>query len=131
MPDSEKLRIDKFLWAVRIFKTRTLASEACRKGRISVKNVQVKPSHTVEPGEIIVVKKLPVTYTYKVLMLNGNRVSASQAGYYILDITPDEEKSKLAISRSSAFGIRPRGLGRPTKKERRTSDRLSDTNNDF
>ncbi len=131
MPDSVKIRIDKFLWAVRIFKTRSLASDACRKGRIIINNIQVKPSRTVDSNEIIVVKKLPVIYTYKVIKPVENRVSAKLVETFVRDLTPEEEKSKLTLARSAGFGIRPRGFGRPTKKERRTIDRMTETNLDI
>jgi ribosome-associated heat shock protein Hsp15 len=131
MPGSEKIRIDKFLWAVRIFKTRSLASEACRKGRIIINNIQVKPSRVIEPNEIITVKKLPVLYTYEIIHPIENRVSAKLVGSYLKDLTPEDEKSKLILSRTSGFGLRPKGFGRPTKKERRTIDRLNETNTDL
>jgi ribosome-associated heat shock protein Hsp15 len=128
MPGSDKIRIDKFLWAVRIFKTRSLASEACRKGRVLINNIQVKPSRTIEQAEIIIVKKLPVIYTYEVIKPVENRVSAKIVETFIRDLTPEDERSKLIIARSAGFGIRPRGFGRPTKKERRTIDRITETN---
>ena len=131
MPDKGNIRIDKFLWAVRIYKTRSLAAEACRKGRIMINNVQVKPSRTVVSKEIITVKKLPVLYTYEVIEPIEMRISAKLAGNYIRDLTPEDEKLKLNIARTAGFGIRPKGFGRPTKKERRTIDRLNDTNLDI
>jgi ribosome-associated heat shock protein Hsp15 len=131
MPDHGNIRIDKFLWAVRIFKTRSLAAEACRKGRIIINNIQVKPSHTVVSKEIITVRKLPVIYTYEVIDPIEMRISAKLVDHYIRDLTTEDEKSKLIISRTSGFGIRPKGFGRPTKKERRTIDRLNDTNIDI
>ncbi len=131
MPASVDIRIDKFLWAVRLYKTRSQASEECRKGRISVNGIAVKPSRNISPGEVVTVKKLPVIYTYEVLQPIENRVSASLVENYIRDITPEEEKNKLVVARNTGFGIRPRGLGRPTKKDRRSLDRLSDSNIDF
>jgi len=130
MSDQEKIRIDKFLWAVRVFKTRTMASDECHKGRIIINNLPVKPSHTVTANEVITVKKLPVVYTYKVIEPTGNRVSAKLVEKFISDLTSEEEKNKLIISRSAGFGIRPRGYGRPTKKERRSIDRLNENNVD-
>jgi ribosome-associated heat shock protein Hsp15 len=130
MSDTDKIRIDKFLWAVRIFKTRSLASEACRKGRIIINNIQVKPSRTVDQNEIIVVKKLPVIYTYEVIKPIENRVAAKLVETYIRDLTSEDEKSKLTLARSTGFGVRPKGFGRPTKKERRTIDRITETNMD-
>lgn len=131
MADSGKIRIDKFLWAVRIYKTRSIASEACRKGRIIINNLQVKPSHTIEANEIITVRKLPVVYTYEVIKPVENRISAKLAGNYIRDLTSEDEKSKFTAARTAGFGIRPKGFGRPTKKERRTIDRLTGSNMDF
>ncbi len=131
MPASVDIRIDKFLWAVRLYKTRSQASEECRKGRIAVNGIAVKPSRNISPGEVVTVKKLPVIYTYEVLQPIENRVSASLVENYIRDITPEEEKNKLVVARNTGFGIRPRGLGRPTKKDRRSLDRLSDSNIDF
>lgn len=122
--ESGNVRIDKFLWASRIYKTRSIASEECRKGRILIHDVPVKPSRIISANEIITVKKLPVTYTYKVIQPSENRVSAKLAGNLIEDLTPEEEKAKLDM-RTPASGVyRPRGAGRPTKKERRLIDRL-------
>lgn len=126
MESTSDVRIDKFLWAARIFKTRSIASEECRKGRIIINNQPVKPSRTIAPGEIITVRKPPVTYTYRVIHPAGNRVSAKLAGNLIEDLTPDEEKIKLDIRQPSAGVSRARGTGRPTKKERRLIDRLKE-----
>jgi ribosome-associated heat shock protein Hsp15 len=126
MPEKENIRIDKFLWAVRIFKTRSIASEACRKGRIIINNIQVKPSRIITSGEIIIVKKLPVIYTFEVLDPIENRVSAKLVAGHIADLTPEEEKAKLMAGNSPAFGFRQKGLGRPTKKERRTIEKFND-----
>lgn len=123
MPVSEKIRIDKFLWAVRLFKTRSLASDACRKGWVIINKIQVKPSHTVTEGEIINLKKPPAIFAYKVTGLTGNRLPARLVNEYITDLTPDEEKTRIMVSRNTGQGIRPRGLGRPTKKERRSIEK--------
>jgi ribosome-associated heat shock protein Hsp15 len=120
------IRIDKFLWSVRIYKTRSIASEACRRGRIIINNVQVKPSRSVFKDEIITVKKPPVIYTYRIIEPIENRVSAKLAVNYIQDLTPDEEKIKLDIGHTGFNGYREKGTGRPTKKERRNLDRLID-----
>lgn len=124
--DNSEIRIDKFLWAVRIFKTRSIATDECRKGRILINDVPVKPSRTVSAEEIIIVKKPPVTYKYKVLKPIINRVSARLVPEYILDTTPEEEKIKLDYRQAPSGIYRPRGTGRPTKKERRLIDRLKD-----
>ena len=126
MPRNENIRIDKFLWAVRIFKTRRLASEACRKGRIIINNIQVKPSRIVTAGETLIVKKLPLVFSYSVIEPIENRVSAKLVHLYINDITPEEEKAKMLNKELSGFGYKNKGAGRPTKKERRNIDRLKE-----
>jgi len=125
------IRIDKYLWAVRIYKTRSIAAEECRKGRVMINNFQIKPSHTIAANEIFTVRKPPVIHTYQVILPIENRVSAKLACEYLRDLTPDEEKNKVTIIRATGFGIRPRGVGRPTKKERRSIDRLNDSASDF
>lgn len=120
------VRIDKFLWAVRIFKTRSLASNACRMGRILINDAGVKPSRMIEGNEIITVKKPPVTFIYKVKAPVDNRVSAKLVTNFLEDITPESEKLKIDISRTLSAGFRRKGSGRPTKKERRTIDRWQD-----
>jgi ribosome-associated heat shock protein Hsp15 len=124
MPDNKTIRIDKFLWSVRLYKTRSIASDECRKGRILIKDVPVKPSRIVSKDEIIIVKKPPVTYTFRVIEPVENRVSAKIAATFIEDLTPEAEKAKLEISKSGGTGHRQRGTGRPTKKERRLIDRF-------
>ena len=122
------VRIDKFLWAVRIFKTRSLAASACRMGRILINNAGVKPSRMIEGNEIITVKKPPVTFIYKVKAPVENRISAKLVTNYLEDNTPESEKSKIDISRTISAGFRRRGSGRPTKKERRIIDKWQDGN---
>jgi len=124
MEHEENLRIDKWLWAVRIFKTRSQAAEACKKGRVLIADVQVKPSRVINIGDIVIVKRPPVTYQYKVLGLLGSRKSAQVVKDYVEDITPEEEKAKLDIQRFTGFEMRDRGVGRPTKRERRLIDNL-------
>ena len=114
-------RIDKFLWSVRLYKSRSAATEACRKGRVSEEGVTVKPSHPVSEGTIVTVRKLPAAYTYLVTAIPPGRVGAKLVHQYISDLTPEEEKNKLTASRLS-FGYRPRGSGRPTKRDRRELD---------
>lgn len=126
MEDSGSIRIDKFLWAARLYKTRSIASDECRKGRILINDIPVKPSRFIAAGEIITVKKPPVVYSYRVLGPSGNRVSAKLVGNLIEDLTPEEEKMKLDVRQPSPGGYRPRGTGRPTKKERRLIDRFRD-----
>jgi ribosome-associated heat shock protein Hsp15 len=124
MPDNKTVRIDKFLWSVRLFKTRSIASDECRKGRVFIKEVPVKPSRIISKDEIIIVKKPPVNFTFRVLEPIENRVSAKIAPLFIEDLTPETEKAKLELSKSGGTGHRQRGTGRPTKKERRLIDRF-------
>jgi ribosome-associated heat shock protein Hsp15 len=126
MSESKPIRIDKFLWSVRIYKTRSIASEACRRGRITISNIQVKPSRYVLKDEIINVRKLPVIYTYRIIQPVENRVSAKLVSNYIQDLTPDEEKIKFDIRRAGFSNYREKGTGRPTKKERRNLDSFID-----
>lgn len=126
MADNKTIRIDKFLWSVRIYKTRSLASDECRKGRIIINEVQVKPSRTVLKNEIITVKKPPVIYSYRVIEPIGNRVSAKLAEQFIEDLTSEEEKTKLDVRQAGGVIYRDKGTGRPTKKERRLIDKIKD-----
>ncbi len=120
--DSQK-RIDKYLWAVRIFKTRAIATEACKKGKIIIEGSPVKASRQVKVGEILEIKKNPVLYSYIIKEFPKSRISAKLVNEYIQDITSPEELKKLEIN-ESFFVKRDRGTGRPTKKERRTIDKL-------
>jgi ribosome-associated heat shock protein Hsp15 len=130
MAENKPVRIDKFLWSVRIYKTRSIASDECRKGRIIINDIQVKPSRAVLKNEIITVKKPPVIYSYKVIEPIENRVSAKLVGQFIEDLTTEEEKAKLDIRQPVGFVYRDKGTGRPTKKERRLIDRLKDDSHD-
>jgi ribosome-associated heat shock protein Hsp15 len=121
--EEEKTRIDKWLWSVRMFKTRSQASEACRKGRIIINGIQVKPSRDIKAGEIVLIRKPPAVYTYRVKSLVQNRLSAPLARECYEDLTSVEELNKLKIN-ESLFFKRDRGAGRPTKKERRILDKL-------
>ena len=126
MADKKEIRIDKFLWSVRIYKTRSIASDECRKGRIIINDIQVKPSRSVLKNEIIIVKKPPVIYSYRVIEPIENRVAAKLVEQFIEDITPEEEKAKLDIKQAIGIVYRDKGTGRPTKKERRLIDRIRD-----
>ncbi len=119
------VRIDKYLWSVRLFKTRTLAAEACEKHRVLINDAEVKPSRNVKVGDILTVKKLPMVYTYEVIGLIDKRQSAPLVKNFITDTTPQAELDKADISRMTAFVQRDRGAGRPTKKERRDIDKLT------
>jgi ribosome-associated heat shock protein Hsp15 len=124
MADNKPIRIDKFIWSVRLCKTRSIASDECRKGKIIINNVQVKPSRIILANEIISVRRPPVIYTYRVIEPIENRVSAKLAGQYIEDLTTEEEKAKLDLRQSVGIVYRDKGSGRPTKKDRRIIDKL-------
>lgn len=124
-PKSEA-RIDKWLWAARIFKTRTIASDACKNGRVQINGVQVKPSRSVKAGDTVSVKKPPVTYSYKVLQCIENRVGAKLVPEILENVTDPKQYELLEMSRISGFIDRARGTGRPTKKERRALDDFID-----
>jgi ribosome-associated heat shock protein Hsp15 len=124
--EGRPVRIDKFLWAVRIFKTRSLATDACRKGRVSIDNIQVKPSRSITRNELIIVRKPPVIYTFRVLEPIENRIGAKLVNNHIEDLTPEEEKLKLDYRMAGVINFREKGTGRPTKKERRDLDSFLD-----
>jgi len=123
MPEQE-LRIDKYLWAVRIYKTRTIAAEACLKGQVTINEMPVKPSNHVHIDEVIIVRKPPIIRTYQVLRLLHNRLSAEKVKEYIIETTPEEEFRKLDLARLQKNAVRDRGTGRPTKRDRRQIERL-------
>ena len=123
----ESVRIDKWLWAVRVFKTRSDAAEACRTNRVTINGSYTKPSREVKPGDTVTVRKTIVTYTYRVLALVSSRQGAKNVPDYMEDITPAEELSKLNVPRETILVQRDRGMGRPTKRERREIDSLMDT----
>ena len=116
---SRPVRIDSFLWAVRIFKTRSIAQDACRKGRVAINDVTAKPAKMVMAGDIISVRKPPVTLSFKVLQTTTNRMGAKLVPEYILNVTPPEQYELLEMKRMSGYVDRAQGLGRPTKRERR------------
>ena len=120
----DDIRLDKYLWAVRIFKTRSDAAEAIRNNRVTVNGGYCKPSREVREGDIVTVKRMPVVYTYKVTGLVSSRQSAKNVPDYCINITPQEELDKLNVPRETIFVFRDRGTGRPTKKERRELDGL-------
>ncbi|MEG1581017.1 MAG: RNA-binding S4 domain-containing protein [Bacteroidaceae bacterium] len=116
---SEEARIDKWLWAARIFKTRTLAAEACKNGRITIKGMQMKPSRTVKPGDVISVRKPPITYSFLIKQTIEKRVGAKLLPDVLENVTTPEQYKILEMSKVSGFVDRARGTGRPTKKDRR------------
>ena len=120
----EDIRLDKYLWAVRVFKTRSDAADAIRNNRVTVNNSYAKPSREVKIGDVIAVRKQAVTYQYKVLDLVSSRQGAKLVPQYCLDITPQSELDKLNVPRETIFVFRDRGMGRPTKKDRRQIDAL-------
>ena len=115
-------RIDKWLWASRIFKTRTIAAEACKKGRVSINGTQVKPSRMIKQGEVIQVKKPPVTNSFKVLQAIEKRIGAKLVPEILENVTTPEQYELLEMSKISGFVDRARGTGRPTKKDRRSME---------
>ena len=119
---AEEARIDKWLWAARIFKTRSIAADACKNGRVTIKGVNVKPSHTVKAGETVNVKKPPVTYSFKILKTIEQRVGAKFIPEIYENVTDPKQYELLEMSRISGFVDRARGTGRPTKKDRRQMD---------
>ena len=121
-----EVRLDKWLWAVRVFKTRSDAADACRTNRVLVNNAYAKPSREVKVGDVISVKKMPVVYQYRVVELVSSRQPAKNVPLYVADITPQSELDKLNVPRETIFIVRDRGTGRPTKKERRELDSLMD-----
>ncbi|MBP3682694.1 MAG: RNA-binding S4 domain-containing protein [Rikenellaceae bacterium] len=121
-----EVRLDKWLWAVRVFKTRSDAADACRTNRVLVNDAYAKPSREVKVGDVISVKKMPVVYQYRVVELVSSRQPAKNVPMYATDITPQSELDKLNVPRETIFIVRDRGTGRPTKKERRELDSLMD-----
>lgn len=123
---AEVARIDKWLWAARIFKTRSIASDACKNGRVTIGGVNAKPSRTVKVGDVVSVKKAPVTYSFKVLKTIEQRVGAKLVPEIYENVTDPKQYELLEMSRISGFVDRARGTGRPTKKERRALDAFAE-----
>lgn len=122
MPQDE--RIDKWLWAMRVFKTRTIATDACKKGRVMMGGVAVKPSRAIKVGDVIDVRKPPITYTFRVKALAPNRLGAKLVPEYLENITSPEQYELLEMTRISGFVDRRKGLGRPTKRDSREMARF-------
>ena len=118
----EEARIDKWLWAARIFKTRTLAADACKNGRVTIEGVNVKPSRMVKVGETVSVRKPPITYSFRILKTIEQRVGAKLLQEIYENVTAPEQYELLEMTRISGFVDRARGTGRPTKKDRRSLD---------
>lgn len=119
-------RIDKWLWAARIFKTRSIAADACKNGRVTLNGVNLKPSRTIKEGDVVSVKKPPVTYSFKVLKTIEQRVGAKLLPEIYENVTDPKQYELLQMSRISGFVDRAHGTGRPTKKERRALDAFVD-----
>ena len=121
----DEVRVDKWLWAVRVFKTRTVASDACKKGRVMIDRVAVKPSRNVRVGEVVEVRKPPITFSFKVLELADKRMGAKMVPQYMENVTPSDQYELLELNKISGFVDRQRGTGRPTKKERRDMEQFT------
>jgi len=117
-----EVRIDKWLWAVRLFKTRSNAAEACKKGKVLVQGIEAKPSRNVKVGDLISVKKNPVVFSFEVLALSENRMGAKLVPGFLKDVTPADQLELWELGKVNARLNRERGTGRPTKKERRNLD---------
>lgn len=126
MTMDKDVRVDKWLWATRVFKTRTIATEACKKGRVSIGGINVKPSRPLKVGEIVDVRKPPVTYSFRVKALAENRMGAKLVPEYLENVTPTSQMELLEMVKISGFINRQKGLGRPTKKEGRELSRFTD-----
>ncbi|MBP8777091.1 MAG: RNA-binding S4 domain-containing protein [Bacteroidaceae bacterium] len=123
-------RIDKWLWAVRIFKTRTIAAEACKRGRIMIKGGLVKPARMVKAGDVIEVRKPPIVYSFKVIQPIEKRVGAKLVSEFMENVTAPDQYEILEMSKIAGFIDRQRGLGRPTKKDRRELSEFTSPNED-
>ena len=121
-------RIDKWLWCMRVFKTRTIATDACKKGRVTINGTVVKPSRLIKIGEVVDVKKPPITYTFKVLAIPNGRLGAKLVPEYLENLTPQSQYDLLEMSRISGFVDRSKGLGRPTKREGRELAKFREEN---
>ena len=115
-------RVDKWLWAARIYKTRSIAADACKNGRVTKNGINVKPAHMVKVGDTVSVRKSPVTYSFKILQAIENRVGAKLIPQVYENVTPPDQYELLEMNRIGGFVDRARGTGRPTKKERRSLD---------
>lgn len=122
-----EVRIDKWMWATRIFKTRTIATEACKKNRIAINGLNVKASRMIKIGDVIQVRKPPITYSFKVLGLTEKRMGAKLVPEFLENVTTPDQYEILEMNRISGFVDRSKGLGRPTKKDRRDLQEFTGT----
>lgn len=114
-----EVRIDKWMWAVRLFKTRSLATEACKKGKISINEIPVKPSRNIKVGEVLQIRQNPIVFSFKILALAENRMNAKLVPEYMENVTTNDQLELLELYKLNRTLDRARGTGRPTKKERR------------
>jgi len=121
-----EVRIDKWLWAVRLFKTRTLAAEACKKGKVIIQNVQVKPSRNVKVGDVVCIKRNPILFSYKVIALAENRMNAKLVAGFMENVTTADQLELIELAKLAGQSGRDRGTGRPTKKERRDIEEFTE-----
>ena len=131
--EKSEVRIDKWMWATRIFKSRTIAVEACKRGRVMIQNMPAKASRNVKLGDVVQVRKPPITYSFQVVGLIDRRVGAKLVPDYLKDVTPKEQLHVLENARLTGFVDRARGTGRPTKRDRRDLESFSadDSDGDF
>ncbi|MBI9056462.1 MAG: RNA-binding S4 domain-containing protein [Labilibaculum sp.] len=122
----DKVRVDKWLWAVRIFKTRSMAAEACKKGKVTIKGVTIKPSREIKINDQIEVKVPPITRSYLVTAISGKRMGAKLAVDFVKDVTAQDQLDLLVATKVYGFEARDRGTGRPTKLDRRLIDKLKE-----
>ncbi len=129
----EEVRIDKWMWATRIFKSRTIAVEACKKGRVMINNVTVKPSRLIRRGEVLQVRKPPIIYSFKVLQLADKRMGAKLVENFLANVTTADQYEILEQQKIIGFINRSKGAGRPTKKDKRDLDNFTegDSSDDF
>ena len=121
-----EVRINKWLWAVRLFKTRTLAAEACKSGKVIIKNINVKPSRNVKVGDVVCVKRNPILFSFEVLALSENRMNAKLVPDFLKNVTTPDQLELLELARLNGSLGRDRGTGRPTKKDRRELDEFAE-----
>ena len=122
----DEVRIDKWMWATRIFKTRTIAADACKKNRVMIGGVNMKPSRMVKVGDVIQVRKPPITYSFEVLALTDRRMGAKLVPNYLKNVTTPDQYEILEMNKISGFVNRANGLGRPTKKDRRELEQFTE-----
>ena len=122
----DEVRIDKWMWATRIFKTRTIAADACKKNRVMIGGVNMQPSRMVKVGDVIQVRKPPITYSFEVLALTDRRMGAKLVSNYLKNVTTPDQYEILEMNKISGFVNRAKGLGRPTKKDRRELEQFTE-----